>query len=246
MTEPLWIALPCPHEGQYGPGWTTLRFRPECRDDPIVIREIWVEDTYRVRGLDKERWRDRPVIDLGANIGAFSLIALAYDACKVISVEPHPDNFKVLTENLGNHPRAERTWPMELAAASRSGLTLPLSGVEGEAHLFGGQAGTEATVPVQTISLAEIMPEGRTGFLKCDIEGAEYDVFAGSDSAVLDRIDRIAMEWHGDEMAPHLQGDGPVLFGQLCAKLAVTHTLDIIGSPERGGMLFARSYTADE
>lgn len=242
MTEPLWLALPCPHEGQYGPGWTTIRFRPECRDDPIVIREIWVEDVYRVRGLDKERWRDRPVVDLGANIGVFSLIALAYDACKVIAVEPEPNNFRVLVENLQGHPRVERTWTQELAVAGVSGATVALAGEQGEAHLTGDGAG----VNVQTITLADVLPEGRVGFLKCDIEGGEYDAFLAADSAVLDRIDRIAMEWHGTAEAPHLGDVAPVLFGRLCAKLALTHTLDIVGSPERGGMLFARSYTADE
>lgn len=246
MTEPLWLQLPYPHEGDYGPGWTTIHFRPEAADDPIVIREVWVDDVYRVRGLDKQRWRDRPVVDLGANIGAFTLLALTYNAASVVSIEPHPANAAVLTENVLAHGRGERVHPLQLAVAGVSGATVPLAGVHGEAHLGGGAGGTETTVQVQTVTLADALPPGRVGFLKCDIEGGEYEAFLGADSSVLDRIDRIAMEWHGAAMAPHLGSAAPELFGKLCAKLARTHTLDVVGSPERGGMLFAASYTADE
>ena len=36
-------------------------------------------------------------------------------------------------------------------------------------------------------------------FLKCDIEGGEYDLFDSTPQHILDRIDRIAIETHDEE-----------------------------------------------
>ncbi len=67
------------------------------------------------------------------------------------------------------------------------------------------------------------------------------DAFETCPSSALTWVDRIAMEWHGSEMAPWAP---PIRdsYGELLHKLAYTHAVTVFGHPDRGGMLYAHRY----
>ena len=59
--------------------------RDDSKTDAVVVREIWCENVYEV--FDGDLSDTGIVVDLGANIGAFTLYAAALGAKKVIAVE---------------------------------------------------------------------------------------------------------------------------------------------------------------
>jgi FkbM family methyltransferase len=144
----------------------------------------------------------RTILDIGANIGAASVVLLnAYPNATLLALEPDPGNFSVLQKNIA--PYGAR------AIALRSALwhhAEPLS-IERGAFRDGGEwsfqvrSNTGGDAEVEGVTLAELMQRyGLNGIdiLKVDIEGAERYVFESSISPCLPRIACIAIELHDD------------------------------------------------
>lgn len=178
-----------------------VKIRPRQKDRDIV-REIWLLRTYNPSGFRIGR-RDI-VMDIGAHIGAFTLLAAtaARDG-KVYSVEPADANFALLEENL-------RVNGIKNAVAHR----VALSGSEGTKKLFLSKENTgggsfydsfslfgspAGSVDVPGVTLSKFMEKNgidRVDFMKIDCEGAEYEILMGGGHETLAKVRRIAMEYH--------------------------------------------------
>jgi hypothetical protein len=124
--------------------------------------------------------------------------------------------------------------------AEKTGDTVWIVGVGGGAHLS-----SEGGVAVETISLADVLADvGPVEFLKHDAEGAEWDTFASVTADLLrEQVGRIALEFHGPKMGPHLAHlgvDGHYLerWHRLVELLADTGRLEIVGHPLVGGLMY--------
>lgn len=127
----------------------------------------------------------RTLVDVGANIGYFSLLAsrLVGPTGHVVAIEALPDTFAQLVSNI------ERN-----AATNIRALNLAAAAHRGEVDLFGGEphnSGTTSTVPspglvalgtVETAPLAELLTDlelRSVRVVKVDVEGGEPDVIEG-------------------------------------------------------------------
>lgn len=131
------------------------------------------------------RMRDAVFLDVGANVGYYSLLAhrlMPYD-CGVVAIEASPMIHDMLRENIRLN-RYERIRTVNCAAAAEDGeLTL----YQGDDKNLGGsttQAGVwdreGVTVPARP--LAQILSDReieRIRVVKIDVEGAEMDVLEG-------------------------------------------------------------------
>jgi FkbM family methyltransferase len=138
------------------------------------------------------------VVDIGANIGAFSVAALQR-GCEVYAFEPEPSNFELLRVNA---PEAE-AYPF---AVTRTGGRRKLYVRDSPSHSLYPR-GPEPAVEIESISLADVMNRlERVDLLKLDIEGGEYEVLYG---AQLERVREIRMEYHhfADNPDPQLRFD---------------------------------------
>jgi len=133
------------------------------------------------------------VIDVGANVGLFALIAgLEDERRQVFAFEPVPETFECLRRNLALNPRA-RVEPVAAAAAAFDG-TIDLNVPPGESLPLGAstlpshrQAGRHVTVPAITLDrFTAGRAAGPVDLLKLDTEGTEPDVLAGA-RALLER-----------------------------------------------------------
>ena len=74
----------------------------------FLYEEIFVRRSYLQHGVAVPRTGAPVVLDVGANIGLFSLLCLRLNPrARVLAVEPSPDTFGVLEANLSDAPRAE-------------------------------------------------------------------------------------------------------------------------------------------
>lgn len=142
---------------------------------------------------------DDIILDMGAHIGLMPLWAKTQIDCKpeVISVEPDPNNIRVLKKNrVDNHIIVE-------AAITQD--------VEGPIKLYLGKTYPAANstrpvrgrteVTVETIRFQKLLARNPT-IIKCDIEGAEYLL---DWSLIPDSVKAIGFEFHffkeGDDLS---------------------------------------------
>ena len=219
-------------------GWFQLR---EGSSDGIVVDEVWREDVYRLQNVPVA---GRTVIDVGANCGSFTVWALAAGATKVHAYEPDLANFHALTDNVEAN---EATGRVELfragvwdAATDELWVDAPVKGSEAGIHTSvdapSRLSGPEDAVPAVGLltMLQRATLDGSTvALLKLDCEGCEYPTFSELDEFVLNRVDRIVMEFHS--------GD-PTLFGPLVTALAEHGKVETLGRPSTGGTIWWERY----
>lgn len=198
--------------------------------DHLVVKETWVENVYRITADDLAD--TGLLVDIGANIGAVSVWGARLGK-RVVAVEPDPDNRRVLSENLSTNLQPEEYTIIACATGPRPG-TVDLEPGHGHSRIV--ERATDTSLRVESIPLHEVYTRADFPYadvLKIDIEGAEYDLIAATPSDVLRKSAYITLEFDAAD-------DGR--FGALVAKLAHDFSVQVLGSPRRGGYLYCRRY----
>lgn len=115
--------------------------------------------------------KEKTFIDIGANIGLFSSIALSSGA-NVIAFEPHPRIRKILESNVVK--RGAKVYPFALSDENAE-VKLFLSDEVGSHSL---SLETDDYVTVKAMPLDSIIT-GKVDVIKIDVEGAEIKVLKG-------------------------------------------------------------------
>ncbi len=201
-----------------------LRDQPETLADQAVMDEVWRDNIYRLQGGILQ---GGTVLDLGACFGAFTLLALAtHPDERVIAVEPDPENLQVLKENLALNDWGDRA-DIWCAAVGEKNTNGDLEGTGPEATVIQSRHGSTSICSLATI-LEDV--EGPIDWLKVDVEGAEYETIQGAArDGLMRRFRFVSMELHPTDL---------VTFGALLATVALTHSFEVIGSSDGGGMLW--------
>lgn len=129
--------------------------------------------------LDARLPADAVFVDVGANVGAYTLFVAARSgpAARILAVEPQPDVFDRLTYNIAQNP-FHTVKAVACAVADRAGeLTLfldPRNKGESSVKIVGTNRGESIQVPATTL-LDLVRTEGfsRIDAVKLDVEGAE-------------------------------------------------------------------------
>lgn len=122
------------------------------------------------------------ILDCGGYIGTAAVaFAEAFPDATIVTVEPSPDNFAILCQNVAAHPHVCAIQ----AAISALGGTATLSSRGTGEWGYTIEAGRDVVCSVPMVTIPELMARfGATGIdiVKLDIEGAERDVLlAGAD-----------------------------------------------------------------
>lgn len=200
----------------------TWCIRPEGTDQLVIHENFW-GDVYKIAdGISGT------VLDIGGNIGAFSIAAIHYGANVVHAFEPEPENAAIFRENVRRCGLEDRIFLNELAVWTDDG-GVNLNPDQGNTAVEG-----DGSVHVRSLSLNSILlsySSGDIDFLKMDIEGAEIPVIEACDSPWLFFVKRLGMEYHGQ--TPE--------WGDMIRKLSGVFNLEIIGhefpAENSGGML---------
>lgn len=194
-------------------------------NDPVVVSEVFDNNDYH---LSRHVVSGGTVVDLGANIGTFSVLAVLLGATQVHAYEPHPDNRACLERNLATNKVAGHVVVHAEAVTDRPGQA-HLSGAGPSVHLSG------SGVTVETVGLDQILePLPSVAFLKLDVEGAEYQIIDAATPALLRRVAMIAGEFHPPSRISK--------WGAMMAKLADYGRLETFGHPRVGGLFWVRRY----
>ena len=169
-----------------------FKITARCNDstDPTAIREIFLYQTYtRYLPLEKKD----VVLDLGAHIGCFSILAGSRSK-KVFAFEPNDESYTLLRLNIKNND-LENVESFKKAVTNEEtkyikffvhrrwngcNSTLPVKG-----H--------EKVVKVQNQNLEEFLEKNKISFIKMDVEGGEYHLLP---VMVKHQIPKIVFEIH--------------------------------------------------
>jgi FkbM family methyltransferase len=155
------------------------------------------------------------VFDVGANIGFFSLLAakLVGPGGRVVAFEADPEIAARLRENLTRNSGAPvmveelAVWSMSqpvffARADTEVSPDRGLGHVVDDAHTEQenrGAATAPATIRVEAVSLDEyVKGVAAPDFIKCDVEGAEVEVFRGAQKLLSIKRPIILCEMHGE------------------------------------------------
>lgn len=162
--------------------------------DTMILFDIFAENEYQPKDLPQ--FKIQPnwlVLDFGANIGAFTLQAHQAGA-KVHAFEALPENYMLLQDNIYSNLAQHIVHLTQGAVTDKPGtVRMHRKAGSSSIHWHEGESSVEVeSLPIKTI-LAQFP---HIDLLKCDIEGAEFAVFAALDAPTLRQFDRIAMEYH--------------------------------------------------
>lgn len=157
--------------------------------DFTIFYEIFYSKSYT---KDFSIPEDSIVLDIGAHIGLFSVMASRI-AKKVYSFEPEPENFNLLLTNIRLNS-IKNIEAINKAVSKKTGTAKLRIGVdESECSL------DKKGIDVATISLKDFFDTyniKKIDFLKMDCEGSEYDILMSTPKEYLERIGKISMEVH--------------------------------------------------
>ncbi len=124
-------------------------------------------------------------VDVGANVGGYSfwVLSLVGSSARVVAVEPNPDLARQLRFNVRINRAQDRVRVVEAAVGAARGTGAlavdPRNLGEGRLVGAGDSPGVARAIPVQVVSLADIVTDAgldRLDCLKVDVEGHEPEV----------------------------------------------------------------------
>lgn len=190
--------------------WTT------CTVDGLSV-ELRTRTSFEVERADElmdesailsdvlsELRQDDVFLDVGANVGLYTLFAAASGA-EAVAVEPHPANLESLTANLERNDITATV--IRGALADRAGHAELYEAAEeagAGTHTFAPDQVSETTRTVQTYAGDELIEAGdmpQPSVAKLDVQGAEYQVLQGLEEALTDSAFRtIYCEVHPEQI----------------------------------------------
>ncbi|HMQ11804.1 MAG TPA: FkbM family methyltransferase [Oligoflexia bacterium] len=124
-------------------------------------------------------------LDIGANIGSYTILAASEVGAEVIAAEPVPATFDNLQRNIrvNDVENKVKAWNVGLGAAA--GVLSFTQGNDTTNHVATASDKNVIQVPVKTVD--ELLPETKATFLlaKIDVEGFETEVLKGMNSTLL-------------------------------------------------------------
>jgi FkbM family methyltransferase len=184
------------------------RLRP-CAKEPWTVR--WIEQTILPGDV---------FFDVGANVGAYSLIAAARGRgdLRVVAFEPGYANYAALCDNILLNRHEEEVLPLPVVLTERTGLAaLSCRDVAAGAaeHTLEPGEGAAYRQPVLAYRLDDLLSQlglPAPSVLKIDVDGAEASVLAGAPDTLAQRTLRsILVEIdrdRGDEVVRLLEAAG--------------------------------------
>ncbi len=185
--------------------------------DAFVLSEVWKTKTYIDEDFNIKK--NDIIIDIGANIGAFSILAAkSASNGKVFAYEPNKENYDMLKKNkvLNN---LHNLFLFDLAVSGNNGyIDFFTSKLNDGGHSIYSTDSKKAA-KVKSTTLSDIFKANnlkKINYLKIDAEGAEYDILLNTPAEIIRKVDKIVLEYHDyfnhdhdyKDLKEYLEGNG--------------------------------------
>ena len=174
------------------------------RDWDVVHELLFAGGYGRAMRFLREQPGQPVVLDLGGNIGLFSLLsATTHPAAQIVAYEPGPPNYRLFEMNVLANAALGARVRLHKEAVAGSTRTAEWSFDDanpGGSGLFAtsGSSSSKCTVQIRAFSEVIAALPGPVALAKIDIEGAEFDLIRGTPPETWQRIQTISLELHDD------------------------------------------------
>lgn len=156
----------------------SVYIRPNTTDIK-VIKEVLETNTYEKPRMNFTLESGENWLDLGGNIGTFSLLALSR-GCSVDIYEPEKTNLALLRKNLVHNFKISKKWKINDAVVSATNqkkidLYLCKGDYNKYRHTIYHKRGRKS-VSVRNVNIKDLLKKNKFQGIKMDIEGAEIDL----------------------------------------------------------------------
>ncbi len=118
-------------------------------------------------------------VDIGANIGAYTILASSEIQAKTLSIEPIPDTFKILNENIKINNINNKVTALNIGLAGNKSELFFTDTLDTVNHVSTNSETNTIKVPVQTLDDL-LYGADIPILLKIDVEGYEWEVLRGA------------------------------------------------------------------
>jgi FkbM family methyltransferase len=183
-------------------------------DNIINIRGIILEHNYDIKAWGTSNHvigenaydlptnlKDKIVVDVGANIGAFSVMAAKRGAV-VYAFEPYPKNYEMLLKNIKHNDVEKLVHPLPFAIGKAGKAKLFLHPTRSDwASLDSSlnELNKDDYINVSVVTLKSVFESEKIDncfFLKLDCEGAEKEIIEEIIAGLYKKIQFISGEFH--------------------------------------------------
>lgn len=165
--------------------------------DIFILKEIFLDDCYALPAIVNPK--KGVILDVGANIGLASLyLSINFPETIIYAFEPFDENYQLLEKNVLFD--GSKIKPVKMALSDHSGKSFFVPSSE-SSNFGGGRVLDTGSIPIDCITLAEFCEMqhiDRINIMKIDCEGSEYAILYSLDKSLLNKIDVIIGEFHGD------------------------------------------------
>jgi FkbM family methyltransferase len=202
----------------------------------VPVYEVFAEDAYRLAGLVAELPARPVVLDIGAQIGCFSLaVAMRLPDATVHAYEASPSTARWLERNVRANGLADRVTTYAVAVSDHDGTLELADNVHGSAlNGLTSTGGSLVTVPCRTFA-ATVAAAGHVDLVKLDTEGSEYAIVLGSRPEEWAGVGAVVIEYH--DVPGHTWSELAAFF----ARAGLRESAHERASPRQGTVWLRRS-----
>lgn len=150
-------------------------------------------------------------LDVGANIGSYTVLASGAVGAETICFEPVPTSFQHLMDNIYLNRLVDRVTPLNVAVGSEAGELEMVADQDTVNRVVTDEVYSGAKVKVPVVTLDEILAGRVPKLIKMDVEGFETQVLRGAAHTLENsKLEAVLMELNGsgeaygfDEQAVH-------------------------------------------
>lgn len=124
-------------------------------------------------------------VDVGANVGSYTVLAGGAIGARCISIEPIPGTFSRLVDNINLNGIGATVSALNIGAGEAGGTIRFTSGLDTVNHVVtDSEQGTGETIEVPVRKLDDVLDTFEPLLIKIDVEGFETNVIAGADKVL--------------------------------------------------------------
>ena len=153
-------------------------------------------DVFGSQEFEQLDFKDKIVLDIGANIGDSSIYFAHMGAKRVIAVEPFPKSFDSLKKNIILNEVSDKIICLNIAISDKNGTIYLDESIEDSTTTMAKDHENGLEIQTRTLNTLIRDYEIKDAVLKIDCEGCEYDIFKKLDYNDLYVFDSIWIEYH--------------------------------------------------
>ena len=136
-------------------------------------------------------------VDVGANVGTYTILASSHIGCNTITFEPISATYKRLLNNIAINHIESKVSAYNIGVGAERKILKFTDGLDTVNHVIGEKENIKS-VEVDVNTLDSFLPEHQVALLKIDVEGYETEVLKGAENLFAEgRVKAVIIELNG-------------------------------------------------